>query len=312
MAGAVKGHFLEELARRFGRPKSLPGSYSLFSLGDGHTIVYTRYSRLHPGNRAFFGLRQSDMELLQGKESFICLLWDGQEEPLFIPYYDYEHVFRSVPAAEDGQYKVQVFLGQEGAELYVARAGRFKVDQDFGWEAVAASLARKKEPTIPDLGHSDIQGILAWIGSKKGFCVWVPAADRQRLPERFSPLGAFVDQLPDVLVPARLAAEEVDVMWLVRGRQELRALFEVEPSTPIYSGLLRLNDVMLAVPSVRPTYNIVSNDNRRDLYVRQVQRPTFVASGLSERCCFLDYADVYHWHERVAARGAQERRDASK
>jgi hypothetical protein len=32
--------------------------------------------------------------------------------------------------------------------------------------------------------------------------------------------------------------QEVDVVWIQRGSSELRALFEVEHSTPIYSGLL--------------------------------------------------------------------------
>jgi hypothetical protein len=76
-------------------------------------------------------------------------------------------------------------------------------------------------------------------------------------------------------------------------------MFEVEHSTPIYSGLLRFNDVHLVAPLLRPRFSVVANDARRDLFVRQLNRPTFRLSGLRELCTFLDYKDVFGWYTRV-------------
>jgi hypothetical protein len=38
---------------------------------------------------------------------------------------------------------------------------------------------------------------------------------------------------------------EVDVVWVRRGAGDLVALFDVEHTTSVYSGLLRFNDVHL-------------------------------------------------------------------
>jgi len=79
----------------------------------------------------------------------------------------------------------------------------------------------------------------------------------------------------------------------------MKALFEVEHSTPIYSGLLRFNDVHLIAPIPISKFTIVSNDARRSLFARQVNRPTFKTSGLTELCTFLEYVDVFGWHKRI-------------
>lgn len=85
----------------------------------------------------------------------------------------------------------------------------------------------------------------------------------------------------------------------MRGSSDLQAMFEVEHSTPIYSGLLRFNDLHLIEPNLKPRFSIVSNDLRRTLFLRQVNRPTFKSSGLSELCNFLEYKDVFGWFNRT-------------
>ena len=75
----------------------------------------------------------------------------------------------------------------------------------------------------------------------------------------------------------------------------------VEHSTPIYSGLLRFNDVHLMLPDLAIRFGIVSNDPRRALFVRQLGRPTFKASGLKEICTFFEYQNVFGWHQRIRA-----------
>src|SRR5206468_1971717 len=93
---------------------------------------------------------------------------------------------------------------------------------------------------------------------------------------------------------------EIDVIWIKRGSGNIAAMFEVEHSTPVYSGLLRFNDFHLIVPTMRPRFTVVSNDARRSLFVRQINRPTFQASGLGELCTFLEYANVYDWWKRLS------------
>lgn len=297
-----KTRFLAQLAARFPDARKMPNTQSLYELGGGARI-YIRYSKLHPGKRTFYGLRQADLRELEGRVSVICFLWDNQEEPVLVPFKYFEEVFSSLAPASDGQFKVQVYPDQEGTEMYVANAGRFNVESYVGWNETNDIAATTGEQWNSQLRHNQVQTLLAAIGAKKGHDVWVPMNDRAamdwaltsevRIQSRFVCAG---------LAKCEAIASEVDVVWLRRGSGEPTALFEVEHSTPVYSGLLRFNDVHLVWPSLRPRFTIVANDLRRSLFTRQINRPTFTASGLSESCTFLDYANVYEWHHRLSTK----------
>ena len=43
-----------------------------------------------------------------------------------------------------------------------------------------------------------------------------------------------------------------------------------------------------------------ANETRRSLFVRQINRPTFQTSGLSDLCTFLEYSNVFTWYRRLA------------
>jgi hypothetical protein len=93
--------------------------------------------------------------------------------------------------------------------------------------------------------------------------------------------------------------QEIDVIWMVRGSNALGGLFEVEHSTPVYSALLRFNDVHLSNPSSGANLLVVAKDMRRGVFVRQLNRPTFRSSGLSDLCGFLEYRNVFGWYQRL-------------
>ncbi len=133
----------------------------------------------------------------------------------------------------------------------------------------------------------------------KGHDIWIPMSDRARLHSPWGDNVSMHSALPHCVGPAGESLGEVDVIWLRRGGSEILSLFEVEHSTPIYSGLLRFNDFQIAVPQMQSKFMIVSNDLRRSLFARQLNRPTFRASGLAERCTFLEYVNVYEWWRRL-------------
>lgn len=299
MGDSVRERFLALLAQRYGRLSKLDGSQSLFDLGNNLSRIYVRYSRLHEGRGTFYGLRKQDLNRLEGRPSFICFLWDGQDSPLLVPFGDYEDVFAETSPAPDGQYKSQVHLGESGIELYIARAGWFNVEANVGWTALD-KLDQMSVREVPQLTHCQIQTMLGAIGTLKRFDVWIPPHDREMLDWSLTDRFRCLPRLPyDQSAQARL--QEIDAAWLRPGSNELIAVYEVEHSTPIYSGLLRLDDIRLAGPAVS-RLAIVSNDSRRSLFLRQVRRPTFERSGLSETCVFFDYTDVFDWHARMSVR----------
>lgn len=300
MANLTKAALLEELMQRFGSLRKLENTQSLYEIGEGAARVYIRYSKVHSRNQTFYGLRQEDLQEFEGFPSALCFLWDNQTEPLLIPFAEFEDIFQAMPPASDGQYKVQVYLG-DGTEFYIANAGRFNVESYFGWEGLDTLIDTAKMRPAIEFSHPQIQTLLGAIGIAKGYDVWVPQNDRCRLEWSLAERFECRDVLPYELEPVWSILQEVDVIWMERGSSGLRALFEVEHSTPIYSGLLRFNDIHLVVPSLRPRFSIVANDFRRILFVRQIKRPTFQVSGLSELCTFFEYANVVDWHNRIRA-----------
>jgi hypothetical protein len=302
MPNPVKAVFLENLGKRFGVVRKLKNSESLFEVGDGQARLYFRYSRKHPGNRTFFGLRKVDLQSLEGHNGVICFFWDDQPEPLFVPFEDFEEVFAGLTPASDGQYKAQVYEQVGGTELYIANAGRFNVESYLGWSYLESRIGTL-DKVLPELSHAQVQTLLGGIGNAKGFDIWIPLNDRGRLQWDLTTPFGLRDSLPPCLIPIKEIGEEIDVIWLERGGDRPAAFYEVEHSTPIYSGLLRFNDVHLTYPSLNLRFGIVSNDERRALFVRQIGRPTFRASRLHEFCTFFEYRNVFDWHSRVKAGG---------
>lgn len=299
MPNIYKANVLEVLRKRFGELQKIEGSQSLFKLGTDAARIYLRYSKVHPRGRTFFGLREVDLRQLEGHNSFLCFLLDDGSAPLFIPYADFEEVFRSAQIARDGQYKVQLFSQHQGLELYIARQGRFNVEGYVGLDALSRSLGATRLREALALSHSQVQTLLAGIGHMKGYDVYVPDVDAGKfdwsLSKRFSlrrSIPAGFDEVARILC-------EIDVVWIAGGRNTIEGLFEVEHSTPVYSGLLRFNDVLLTAPKVS-RFSIVSNDTRRALFSREVSRPTFKKSGLAELVSFLEYRNVLEWHTRIA------------
>ncbi len=260
---------LETLRKRFGELHKIRGSESLFTIGEDAARIYVRYSKVHPHGRTFFGLRKVDLQQLEGHNAFLCFLLDDGSAPLFVPYGDFEEIFRNAQAASDGQYKVQLLSRNDGRELYVARQGRFNVEGYVGLEPIARSLDTALLRQAQNLTHTQVQTLLAGIGHFKSFGVYVPEHDAGlldwTLTERFALRGSIpsgFDQVKGIL-------SEIDVIWVARGGEAIEGLFEVEHSTTVYSGLLRFNDVLLTDPKVS-RFSIVSNETRRALFSRQL------------------------------------------
>lgn len=298
MPNQFKQEFLTQLKTKFGSFKKLPDSLSLFDIGEGQLRIYYRYSKVHSRNQTFYGLRKEDLKSLECINSVICFAWDNQKEPLFIPFSDYEEILNNIEAASDGQIKASIFLGEEN-ELYLGGLGRFNVDGYFGWQILDLLIDTNRLTQIPEFTHSQIQTLIGAVGNSKGYDVWIPQSDRTRLDWKLTEKFSSKTDLPERYEKIQNIICEVDVLWMQRGSTDVKAMFEVEHSTTIYSGLLRFNDLHLTEPNLKPKFSIVSNEIRKSLFLRQISRPTFRLSGLIDHCNFLEYKDVFAWFNRI-------------
>lgn len=71
--------------------------------------------------------------------------------------------------------------------------------------------------------------------------------------------------------------------------------FEVEHTTSIYSGILRMADLLALQPNMNIKLHIVAPPERRDKVFQEIRRPVFSlldVAPLSERCTYLSYESV--------------------
>ena len=156
------------------------------------------------------------------------------------------------------------------------------------------------ETTGPRESHR-IQALLAMIGIEMGFRVWIPRGDKQAILNQVPPAQhvQFLDILPlnydDTTIKT---VEQIDIIWL-KGRSMARA-FEVEHTTAIYSGLLRMADLLALQPNMDIKLHIVAPTEKQDKVLREIRRPVFSLldrGPLYESCSYLPYEAI----EEIAA-----------
>lgn len=140
-----------------------------------------------------------------------------------------------------------------------------------------------------------IQGLIAKIGTLMGFKIWLPKSDRGRVLKVWEPKpGELLDSLPLGYDPTTTKTiEQIDVLWMNK-RSIVRA-FEVEHTTSVYSGLLRMADLVALQPNINVNLHIVAPSEKRDKVLSEIQRPVFSlleGRALSEMCTYLSYESI--------------------
>jgi hypothetical protein len=137
-----------------------------------------------------------------------------------------------------------------------------------------------------------IQALLAQVGARMGMSIWIPRSDRGGvLKEWKSDNQHLLERLPLNYDDTTLRTiEQIDVLWL-RGRSIVRA-FEVEHTTSVYSGILRMADLLALQPNMDIKLHIVAPSAKRDKVFQEIRRPVFslLEKGpLAESCTYLSY-----------------------
>jgi hypothetical protein len=150
--------------------------------------------------------------------------------------------------------------------------------------------------------HLQIQWLLAKLGSDMGLKVWVARNDRNRSCKghTFTSLPNLITELPVQFDDAtRRTIELIDVLWL-KGSAVVAA-FEIESTTSIYSGLLRMSDLISMQPNLAMPLYIVAPDERRDKVKEEILRPTFskLPKPLSDLCRYISFSALRSNVEKV-------------
>ncbi len=160
-------------------------------------------------------------------------------------------------------------------------------------ESAVVTVSEVQQPAdAPTTRHTEIQYQLLTLGAELGLDVWVARNDRSRKWDGhlLGSLPRMLDQLPTQFNEATTRTIElIDVLWL--SGNSIVAAFEVESTTSIYSGLLRMSDLLALQPNLDISLYLVAPDERRDKVEQELLRPTFSLreKPLARICGFLAF-----------------------
>jgi predicted RNA-binding protein len=140
-----------------------------------------------------------------------------------------------------------------------------------------------------------VQGLIAEIGTRMGMSIWLPRNDKAAVLANWGgDPTRVVERLPLSYDDTTLKTiEQIDVLWL-RGRSIVRA-FEVEHTTSIYSGILRMADLLALQPNMDIRLHIVAPAAKKEKVFQEIRRPVFALldrGPLSESCTYLSYESL--------------------
>ena len=152
--------------------------------------------------------------------------------------------------------------------------------------------------------HTKIQHLLLRLGSDMGFAVWVARNDQSREVngKKFSELFKLKPELPLQFDEATTKTiEYIDVLWL-KGNA-IVAAFEIESTTSIYSGLLRMSDLISMQPNLNIPLYLVAPGERRNKVFEEINRPTFsrLLPPLVEMCRYISFETLKKRLEEVSS-----------
>ncbi len=175
-------------------------------------------------------------------------------------------------------------------KTYESRGGHVTIPEESKDEDLETKDYRKKRTT-----HEEIQYMLLKLGADLGLDVWVARNDRNRQYNgmSFKDIPNLRNQVPRQFDDAtNRTIELIDVLWL-QG-DAIIAAFEVEHTSSIYSGLLRMSDLVRMQPNIKLNLYLVAPEERREKVKEEINRPTFakLKPPLPKICRYISYSQL--------------------
>jgi type II restriction enzyme len=210
-------------------------------------------------------------------------------------------------------------LGAVGGLLFDVGSGRYPAppgdDDETALHAWHGDLARVREEGAKanhllararesDHTHSQVQGWLRDLGLALGYSVWIAANDRNRQIGEGKLGDGCLTSLPlQATMSAADAVRLIDVLWLDRTSGQIVAAYEVEHTTSIYSGIVRMLDLALGNEAhALEGLFLVAPDDREQEVRAQLARPAF--SRIADlKVHYLPYGELKTHREAIAKFG---------
>jgi hypothetical protein len=197
------------------------------------------------------------------------------EDKLIEFYHKYDSLYSILQRIKQGQ-------------PYQQKFETFLVNEDIGLELQKEDIEEiLKDKELSE--HVKMQYKLILLGLKTGSKVWIPRNDQQRIEKQYDFHEFEKSFSAGIDMPAKYV-ENIDVVW----KEEFRidAAFEIEHTTAIYSGLLRLSDLKTIAPNHLFPLFIVAPLSKKNRVFEQLRRPAFKELGLERDVRYISYEAV--------------------
>jgi len=146
--------------------------------------------------------------------------------------------------------------------------------------------------------HDEMQWRLIRLGNKAKLDVWVPKNDQNRKYNGNTFKDFVIPEFQQAIdIPTTI--KNIDTVWKLG--YSVKAAFEIEHSTSIYSGILRLSDLKSLAPNSNYPLFIVANRSKKSKVFNQLKRPTFSNEylHLDKAIKFLSYKNIRELDEQT-------------
>lgn len=177
-------------------------------------------------------------------------------------------------------------------------------------EKAAKSSKRRHEQVVAELAdaseHTKVQHLLIKLGRALNYQVHVARNDRHRCCDGQLFALSCTDKLPDLGATDEVMGTIalIDVLWLSADGSRIVCAFEIEKSTSIYSGILRMKDLAQSLPRQDCHYYIVAPDSREQEVVAQLNRPAFQQMPASGPLRYIPFSKLHQHCDALCMFGA--------
>lgn len=223
------------------------------------------------------------------------------------------HEYRNELSSDLGAFAGLLFeIGMQklvlGGDEYLSEAERKKLERLIEKRHEEVNEAENEENV-----HTEMQYHLLKIGNALGYDVIAASNDRSKSYNNNNFSFICLRQFPEMKMDKETlnTVKLIDVLWFHKDTNNVIAAFEVEKSTSIYSGILRLTDLFCTIADGDEIFYLIVPDNREKDVVLQLLRPAIkqhnavikyiLFSDLREHCDALcRFGDNHMIMEKIA------------
>ncbi|MBI3520106.1 MAG: hypothetical protein HY062_12230 [Bacteroidetes bacterium] len=174
-----------------------------------------------------------------------------------------------------------------GSDNYISLEERSKLEKLMEKRHLEVKTEKEDENL-----HTEMQYHLLKIGNSLGYDVICASNDKSKSFNGNNFSFLCLNKFPEMNTDSDTAStiKLIDVLWYQKGTNNVIAAFEVEKSTSIYSGILRLTDLSYSIADGDETfYLIVPNKREKDVCL-QLVRPAI--KGLDTKIKYILFSDL--------------------